>query len=197
MGVVLVDDMYSLSGENFENSVKLDWPKPFSDNEDDFCFGIMGSASVNGILCLYTSHGTDWKLILWNPTTNEFKDIPSSPAESKDFYAFGDVTLNHHLVGYDCIKNDYKVIRFIDCDVGDYDFYFEPFYSFWEIYSLSSNLWRDIYVDMPLFYHNENDPLVSMDGVSHWWNKNETYIYIWCHLTSGVNLLLQHPYHLT
>ncbi|MCI20444.1 hypothetical protein A2U01_0041606, partial [Trifolium medium] len=52
MGGVLVDDMYSLSGENFENRVKLDWPNPFPEDEDldldgdeDYTgFGIMGSA---------------------------------------------------------------------------------------------------------------------------------------------------------
>ena len=119
MGVVLVDDMYSLSGENFENSVKLDWTNPCPEDWDlDLDgdpgysgFGIMGSTSVNGILCLCAFNHSDWKLILWNPTTNEFKDIPSSPAESDPIFNVRAVTPRYHLVGYDRIKDDYKVIR--------------------------------------------------------------------------------------
>ncbi|GAU14431.1 hypothetical protein TSUD_249710 [Trifolium subterraneum] len=186
MGCVIVDDLYSLSGENFENSVKLDWPNSFPEDEDldpdgdvdslsseeDYSgFGIIGSASVNGILCLCAFHHFDWKLILWNPTTNECKVIRSSPAESERLFMSGAVIPGHHLVGYDHIKDDYKVIRFIDCyyddDDGD-----EQLVSFSEIYSLNSNLWRKIDLDMPLFSDNK---VVYMDGASHWWAKSETH----------------------
>ncbi|MCH83092.1 F-box protein [Trifolium medium] len=180
MGGVLVDDLYSLSGENFENSVKLDWPKPFPENEylvpnEHYSgFGILGSASVNGILCLCAFHDTEWKLILWNSTTTEFKVIPSSPFELGE-----DATPHRHLLGYDRIEDDYKVIRFIECDVV-YDEYGDAndddgFVSFWEIYSLNDNLWGKIDDHISLFSDNKD---VYMDGVSHWWHKSETHTYL-------------------
>jgi F-box interacting protein len=208
MGVVLVDDVYSLSGENFENSVKLDWTNPCPedwdldlDGDPDYSgFGIMGSTSVNGILCVCAFYNSDWKLILWNPTTKEFKDIPSSPAESDPIFNVRAVTPRYHLVGYDRIKDDYKVIRFMDCDGDDDDDYDDDDYdddddddydddddddyddklvSFWEIYSLNSNLWRKIDrkidVGMPLYFDTKD---VYMDGVSHWCDENETHTYL-------------------
>jgi F-box interacting protein len=191
-------ELYSLSGENFENSVKIDWPKPFleyedldmdgnvdsSEDKDDALFRIMDSTIVNGILCLSTFHHGIWKLILWSPTSNEFKVIPFSPFEAGHFWGGNDVTPPYHLVGHDHIKDDYKVIRFNNInsdedydDVNSYDSidYDAPLNSFWEIYSLSGNYWRQMYVNMPLFSRNKN---VYMDGVSHWWDKNKTHTYL-------------------
>jgi F-box interacting protein len=179
-------ELYSMSGENFENSVKIDWPKPFPEDkdldmdgdsdssmdEDDALFRIMDLTSVNGILCLATFHHGYWKLILWSPTTNEFKVIPLSPFEPGPSRR-EDVTPLYHVVGYDHIKDDYKVLRFNDD--SDDDDYYAPLDSFWEIYSLSSNCWRQMYVNMPLFSPNKN---VYMDGVSHWWDKNEKHTYL-------------------
>jgi molecular chaperone HtpG len=190
--------LYSLSGENFENIVKIDWPKPFEDedldmdsdwdwdsdssvDEDDTIFRIMDLTSVNGILCLSTFHHGNWRLILWSPITNEFKVIPLSYFEPH--FSRGSVTPLYHLVGYDRIKDDYKVIRFNndyddsddDDDSNDNDNYDTSLDSFWEIYSLSSNRWREMYANMPLFSRHKN---VYMDGVSHWWDKNKTHTYL-------------------
>jgi len=46
--VNLKPGLYSLSGERFDNKVKLDWPNRF---EEEFEIGIYGSVSVNEILC--------------------------------------------------------------------------------------------------------------------------------------------------
>jgi hypothetical protein len=43
-----------LSGETFENSVKLDWPPPFEEIRKDF---FIADSVVNGILCLYQGNG--------------------------------------------------------------------------------------------------------------------------------------------
>lgn len=67
--------LYLLSGERFENRVKLDWPPPFQD--DDEVIHISDHV-VNGTLCLFQF----WRVVLWNPATEEFKVIPPSPAES-------------------------------------------------------------------------------------------------------------------
>jgi molecular chaperone HtpG len=171
---VIIHDLYSLSSENFDNIVKLDWPKPFREDGDAYDFEILGSANINSILCLRTIHGVDWTLIFWNPTTNEFKVIPTSPAEYERIM-YEDVHYCYHLVGYDCIKDDYKVIRFIEYDEynddkdDDYDDedddYDASLVSYREIYSLNNNLWRGMDIDVPLFSNNKD---VYMDGVSHW-----------------------------
>ncbi|KAK2406356.1 hypothetical protein QL285_042095 [Trifolium repens] len=150
-------ELYSLSGENFENIVKIDWPKPFpkdgdldmdsdsdldsSVDEDDTIFRIMDLTSVNGFLCLSTFHHGNWRLILWSPITNEFKVIPLGLFEPH--FSRGNVTPLYHLVGYDRIRDDYKVIRFndyhdFDTDEDDDDNYDTSLF-LWEIYSLSSN----------------------------------------------------------
>jgi F-box interacting protein len=47
--------------------------------------------------------------------------------------------------------------------------------SYREIYSLNNNLCRGMDIDVPLFSNNKD---VYMDGLSHWWDKNETNIYL-------------------
>jgi len=63
--------MYSLSGERFDNKVKLDWPNPI---KEEFEVGIHGSVSVNGILCFAAWRVEEefQRVVLWNPATGEF-----------------------------------------------------------------------------------------------------------------------------
>lgn len=67
--------LYSLSDEQFENKTKLNWPNPFQ--KDDLELDILGTRSVNGILCLISYFQTNTRLVLWNPTAEEFKVIPA------------------------------------------------------------------------------------------------------------------------
>lgn len=110
--------MYYLSGERFENRVKLDWPKALTEDvyrlqkeqcvrpvvvlkrsavpgwgvphvqpdveddddgpfqEEDLGFEISRSISFNGILCLESEFYGKRRVVLWNPTTNEFRLLP-------------------------------------------------------------------------------------------------------------------------
>jgi molecular chaperone HtpG len=172
--------LYSFSGENFENRIKLNWPKPFPENnedvpllfqvdEDGSGFDIMGSVvSINGILCLRGFYSGKVKLILWNPTTNKFKFVPSSPDIFEPYRWY--VKAYYQLVGYDRVKDDYKVIQFTTCTPHDLH---ESAVSFSEIYSLRNNSWRKIGINMPRSCIR-NDK-VYMDGVYHWWDNSETH----------------------
>jgi molecular chaperone HtpG len=124
-------ELYSVSNKTFENNVKLDWPNPLP--RYDFGFNILGSGSVHGTLCLICKFKAN--IVLWNPSTKEFKLLPPSPFDSVP-----DTKIYHFHIefGYDHIKCDYKVIRHI----GIYDLPImskEDKSTIWEIYSLRSN----------------------------------------------------------
>ncbi|XP_004516882.1 F-box protein CPR1-like [Cicer arietinum] len=74
-----------------------------------------------------------------------------------------------HGFGYDHVRDDYKMIRRLDFFLdGQADVPFdEPIdsASIWEIYSLRSNSWRKLDVDMPSCIMDEG---VYMDGFCHW-----------------------------
>jgi molecular chaperone HtpG len=95
------------------------------------------------------------------------------PDEAK---AYVDVKYYVHGFGYDHVINDYKVIRYVELFIHvdaeenisldwleDLDCGY-----LWEIYSLRSNTWRKLHVDMPdsLFYGVGTQ--VYMNGVCHW-----------------------------
>ncbi|RHN48684.1 putative F-box domain-containing protein [Medicago truncatula] len=69
--------LYFLSGQRFENKVKLDYSNP---SAHPFDFRIFGFGSINGTLCLheYDNYG---KIVLWNPSTQAIKFIPLSLVE--------------------------------------------------------------------------------------------------------------------
>lgn len=68
----------------------------------------MNSGSIIGILCIYLSN----EIVLWNPTTDEFKVIPHSIVV--DFVPPYRDNLKHlHGFGYDSVNNDYKIIRLV------------------------------------------------------------------------------------
>jgi len=143
-----------LSGERFENRVNLEWPLSLHNanaNANDPPIFILGSASVNGTLCLYQGLRT----VLWNPSTSEFKIIPHSLF---NFPPYG--------FGYDCVMNDFKVIRKLRYPREYEGKLYEPF---WEIYSLKSDSWRklDGFDDMPVSYTGIMS-MVNLNGFCHW-----------------------------
>nr|ABD33346.2 F-box protein interaction domain [Medicago truncatula] len=164
-------DKYVISWnkKRFENGTKLDCPNPFQEMEPKFV--ISGSGSINGILCLINYSQSNTIVVLWNPTTQEFKVIPTS---SFEFVPHMDVDILRHGFGYDCVTNDYKIIRQVVCcqkldidvlSLGNIDDD-----QFWEIYSLHSNSWRKLEYDIPL---NHKDNGVLLDGMVHWWNESD------------------------
>jgi molecular chaperone HtpG len=159
---------YSLSGEKFQNKVKLDISKSFK------CPSIFGFGSINGTLCLHVDNYG--KIVLWNPITQTTKLLPPSPSISDVAKDFECVTVWFYLhgFGYDNLINDYKVIRYV-CIMGirSNEGYIsaEPF---WEIYSLRSNSWRKLDVNMPSS-KSEEGTQVYMNGLCHWlcqWNSS-------------------------
>jgi len=157
---------YSLSGERFENKVKLDW---FVSCEDHFIFRIFGFGSINATLCLYDfSNDNHGNIVLWNPSTHTIKFLPPSPALglyddsiSGEAMDSDDIFYYLHGFGYDDVINDYKVIR----NIRFADACLDPL---WEICSLRSNEWRELEVDMPYSLVCVEGTQVYMNGVCHW-----------------------------
>lgn len=173
---------YLLSGERFENKVKLDLPPPFY--EDGYDIKILGSGSINGTLCL-TQRNTPF--VLWNPANEEFKVIPLSPIEFVPPYPahFWD----RLGFGYDHIRDDYKVIR----NVGFYPLIESTYYSLlqvkqpwnwedlsddpiWELYSLRSNSWKKLDANTPRDIWEIKCDQIYMDGICHWWGGEQPEI---------------------
>jgi molecular chaperone HtpG len=160
-------ELYCVSGKRFENKVKFDWPNVKINHirkDYDNGFNIIGSGSVHGTLCLICS--LEVNIILWNPSTKEIKVIPHSPIDSGRHW---EVYVDHLEFGYDRVKDDYKVMRHIaQLEQSN----ISRACSIWEVYSLRSNSWKKLDVDM----HNE--PMGSlqlyMDGLSHWLSKSGT-----------------------
>jgi len=137
---------------------ELNWSNKLIEN-------ILGSSSINGIICLYLNN----IVYLWNPSTTEFKVIPPSPVE----YAPDNVHImfKYQGFGYDCSRDDYKVIRYafsfppdneeneLDCEEWDVTM-------IWEIYSLRSNSWRKLDIDVPkcTSFHDK----FYFEGICHW-----------------------------
>ncbi|XP_058758884.1 putative F-box protein At3g20705 [Vicia villosa] len=169
-------EFYWFSSDKFENWVKLDWPSQF--RNDDCNIYVVGSVSINGILCLKQRFKTR-QLVLWNPTTTEAKVIPRSPVENSPSDHPSPWRFLHGF-GYDHVSDDYKVVQMIDYNVRDgtgdliwRDRFYDPL---WEIYSVKTNSWKKQDFDMGDF----NDFSVSgsigvyMDGLYHWWARSES-----------------------
>jgi molecular chaperone HtpG len=174
------EKFHFLSGERFENRVSFICPVKC------YCAVEINSfASVNGILCL--KHYKSFSL--WNPTTDEVKVIPPSgtllPLIVHKYKAdyFHHRTMIHGF-GYDSIADDYKVICLETFEplIGDDELgkklqslllQDESLKPFWQIYSLKSNSWKKLNVNMPhsstlLVASLHGNFRVYMNGVCHW-----------------------------
>ncbi|CAJ2655175.1 unnamed protein product [Trifolium pratense] len=174
-------DFYSLSGDNFENIVKLNWPNPFQ--EEDPYFYVMDSGSITGVLSLYKLD--DGRTVFWNPTTEEFKIIPPSPHHLETPYLRTKVYPAGY--GYDKVRDDYKLIRYVSYDtlssqecqeIGiPYIISDLSYDNLWEIYSVKSNTWKKLDSIDPylhwfiLGFHGKR---VHINEMCHWWNLSPT-----------------------
>lgn len=103
-------ELYYIFGKTRENMVQVDWPNvklesAFLNREYDSGFNILGFGIVNGIFCLICVH--QHNIILWNPSTKEFKIVPENS------FRFGPSWFVWNFdrgFGYDCVRNDYKVM---------------------------------------------------------------------------------------
>ncbi|XP_058744681.1 F-box protein CPR1-like [Vicia villosa] len=176
------DFLYSFSREKLESKVKLNISTPFVHHEEEGYVGdlcIFGFGSISGTFCLYEDGSC--KIALWNPSRDEFNHIPPSPVEStlpEAARAICYITPYIHGFGYDLNTCDYKVIRcvfFVGRHVEEWDYVpsgdvfgdtcLDPV---WEIYSLKSNSWRKLDLDMPRSVMGTEDARLYMDGVCHW-----------------------------
>ena len=160
---------YLVSGERFQNEVKLDLPPAFDDQLGRVFRPCFFCYAINGIICVFSAW--DHKNVaLWNPNTREIKDIPPGLVEClpniyNTFCLYG--------FGYDHDRDDYKVIRHVGyCHVlnpyrrkEDLDMLPN---SFWEIYSLRNNSWRKIIVDKSIPHFHCLGSKVYLNGLCHW-----------------------------
>ncbi|MCI23821.1 F-box/kelch-repeat protein, partial [Trifolium medium] len=109
--------------------------------------------------------------------------IPPSPDESVPPYR--DPYLKFHGFGYDHVRDDYKLIRHIsffhvtdeDEDVPWEDRSYDPLL---EIYSLRSNSWKILDIDMHdianCIYDSPREGAgVYLDGLCHWWGNYDSH----------------------
>jgi molecular chaperone HtpG len=172
-------DFYLMSDDRFENRVKMDISLPSKELGQNLV--IVGSISINGILCVCSTATKERKIVLWNPATEEMKVIPRSPVESS-FYRRAKPRI--HAFGYDYVRGDYKLIRYVQFDViryedDDMSWHKVPLEPLWEMYSLSSNSWRVLDVKMPPLIVPLCDVemfRVYMDGMCHWWTQEESHL---------------------
>ncbi|CAK8563207.1 unnamed protein product [Lathyrus sativus] len=168
-------ELYSVSGDRFENRVKLRWP---CTSDFDFYsrvnYDIIGSGSVNGILCLrraFSCYYYKKLFIVWNPSTEECKLIPVSLLDNIS-------SVSYSGFGYDSRRDDYKLMCLREEFKQVQGTYSSKHYT-WEIYCLRKKYWREL--DLTLHHISKNScEQLYMDGLSHWMcesvTQNETYM---------------------
>ncbi|AES66326.1 putative F-box domain-containing protein [Medicago truncatula] len=174
----LESKLYLISGKRIENKVPLNWPHPFNQNPGyNYYQPFIASSSVNGTLCIYDENDYHPTIVLWNPATDELHIVP----KDHDYYVISDfsddrdITYTVHGFGYDNVSDDYKIIRYVDYH-GKLDTLWQGPY--WEIYSLESNFWETLYVDMRHRFWSSVGAGVHLDGVCHWWSKEDCETYV-------------------
>ncbi|XP_004499817.1 F-box/kelch-repeat protein At3g06240-like [Cicer arietinum] len=142
---------------------------------------VKGFNSVNGIICLCRQNSLNLQIVLWNPTTAEFFVIP--PSLEKCVPCYQCPYLDFLGFGYDYIRDDYKVIqyiRFLPITNGEEDVSLKERSIDYElkIYSVNSNSWRILDIDVPYLPNDEFvwGVEVHINGMCHWWG--ETYSYL-------------------
>ncbi|CAL5210308.1 unnamed protein product [Lathyrus oleraceus] len=158
------------------NTIKFNLPPPFP--YSDGHVSILGSTSVNGIFCLGKT-SMENQYVLWNPATDKFRRIPSSPTGliPKCPQSNLNEELFFHAFGYDKLRDDFKIIQYVSsfvCCSRGFDRYYSclPAKSYFEIYSLKTNSWRMFDMANDLSHWSYPPPFdgleLYLDGACHW-----------------------------
>lgn len=118
--------------------------------------------TCHGIICLTSNESSG--IHLCNPATREFLTLPDRPFRCPQGYFS---QLGELGFGFDAISNDYKIITFTTIFPDEYNG--DPNSCKAEIYSLSTNSWRELDPDvtLPEMVYNERFS-VSFNGCFHW-----------------------------
>jgi len=187
--------LYLLSGERFENKVELGSPPPFRESNNP---GFILGPVINGIVCLYHSSTNvvlwnptidEFKVLPPSPT--ELEPSVRNEIKVKWLHGFG---YDHARDDYKVIRHvHYKLNLSDDQNYSDYESNESDSDSesddesvrdsksddeidsvsrddVWEIYSLRSNSWRKLDLDMPCGMRTYVGVYVYLNGVCHWWN---------------------------
>ncbi|KAL1319108.1 hypothetical protein AAHE18_15G254000 [Arachis hypogaea] len=156
------NNVHLLSGERYENMVTLVLPtlsESYGPGQVLEC--------VNGIICHYTRPCPDVIIGLWNPKTDEHKIIPPGITDDEPGYSRH---VSVHGFGYDNVNDDYKVIQ---CVYYIYDpmVLEEPVLTIWQIYSLKSNCWKKLDLEITKKENVDKASIAYLNGVCHWWGR--------------------------
>ncbi|OVA01217.1 Profilin [Macleaya cordata] len=116
-------------------------------------------AAINTSLQLHSHFGEDI-ICLWNPSTKEYKVIPSTPIEHPR--GSGILHSIRYGFGYDSKIEDYKLVR-----IADFLAYGHSYDSEVKIYTLGSNSWRRIQ-DIPYNFTFGSKSGALVNGTLHW-----------------------------
>ncbi|GKU97214.1 hypothetical protein SLEP1_g10384 [Rubroshorea leprosula] len=160
------DKMWEISnGEDVSFSMKsLDLPFSCPYNGwSDF------SNICDGIICFYDYQDRDGIMIMANPGIGEFRFLPVScfPLPNSDEYDHYLCPRKTHVVGlgFDCRTNDCKVIRILEMESP----YLSPGEVQAEVYSSSTNIWREIeYTDYYMIPEENRRMSTYWNGAYYW-----------------------------
>ncbi|XP_026377556.1 F-box/kelch-repeat protein At3g06240-like [Papaver somniferum] len=190
----LSSKLSSAAGYLVDEAAEMDFPKLASDS-----LTLLGSC--DGLVCLSdydksSSYGAD-DICIWNPSTKEYKNIPTPPNSEhsnmdQGLYGFG----------YDDKIADFKLVRVAEipkpvgssdgCEDGsvmqiltsisdtssEVKASWVSSHSVVQIYTLGSNSWRTCQCqDMPYYFPDGIKPGVLVNGALHWYavDKREYY----------------------
>ncbi|KAK6933647.1 hypothetical protein RJ641_036541 [Dillenia turbinata] len=140
----------SLSGKALEVSLSIEIPNSFEKANR-----INISGPCNGIYCVWTKNG----ITLWNPALRELRVLPK---HANPFQAF---VRSSCAFGFDCLSDDYKVIRKLFPKRGG------PGTAtgtrMFEVYSLNTDSWKIVNVYEDSYVYLE-DRCLNLNGIIYW-----------------------------
>lgn len=101
---------------------------------------------------------------MMNPATREFKCLPPTPPPVS-YPTYVDTDTYDFALGFDSKSNDYKVVRIVRLDDTLRQRELPPMF---QIYTLSSNSWREIDVAVPIHICFGVASSAYINGINHW-----------------------------
>jgi F-box interacting protein len=154
LSLILRDSyLYSLDFDSLDNLVELDHPL----KSEEFGTEVLGSC--DGLLCLYNG---EEEIAIWNPSTRKYRKLPVEEIEFPDYFTSCQYII--YGMGYDPVRDDYKVVRFIQFYGQDV---WDSFDSEVKVYSMKSHSWRRIQ-DFPYYLRYKRSYGELVGSALHW-----------------------------